>query len=381
MTNSASAAQLTSRSVTITTSKISQSGVTYTYGFTIPTAGAVQSISFHACTTPLGACTTPGGTVNMNAGTEASRSGWSSATTFTRDGTGAGSCTAAANVLCLTRTSATSESGAKTLGWNTQTNPTAVASYFIRVVTYSDTAWATPVDSGVVAYAIVNQLTVNARIQEVLNFCVGTTAIDNATSTPGADCSAISGTTVDIGVLDSTLINVSPVNTNGGSNTNGIAMVRTNAQSGVTVSYFAEQETSSGALKVVGQTCSGSSTTDQCINSSATQATFTAGTEAFGMTVAGTNCGSTDPASYSCAYASGTNKLDPTGQYIGAAANAYGTTNGFAWQTSGATTQIASSSTVVDDEALILKFAATPQITTPTGAYTVVSTYIATATY
>ncbi len=384
LTGNASAAQLTSRSVTIGTS-VASASTTYTYGFTLPTAGNVQSISFQACTTPLGSCTSPGGSINMDAGTEASRSGWSSATTFTRSA-GGGSCTGAVNMLCVSRSAAVSESGARTLGWNSQVNPTTLASYFVRIVTYSDTGWATPVDSGVVAYAIISQLTVNARIQEILNFCVGTTTVDDATTSPGTDCSAISGTTVDIGVLDATTINVSPVSTNGGSNTNGIAMLRTNAQSGAIITYFAEQNSSSGKLKVAGQSCTGTITTDQCINSQGTtQGTFTAGVEKFGMTVAGVNCSATTTTSYSCAFASNTNNLKQVAQYTGNTTTAYGVTNGYAWDDTGTVTTIATSAgsavKVVDDESIIMKFAATPSITTPTGAYTVTSTYVATATY
>ncbi len=389
LTNNVSAAQITSRSVTISTSKVSATGVQYIYGFSPATAAAIQSVGFQACTTPLGTCTSPGGTVSMNAGSQVGTVGgsWANTTAFTRDAVGAGGCTSAANMLCIKRTQAAAETtAAKTITWDTQTNPTAVASYFVRINLYSDTAWATGTDAGVVAYAIVNQLTVNARIQEILNFCVGTTTVDDATTSPGTDCSAISGTTVDIGVLDATTINVSPVSTNGGSNTNGIAMLRTNAQSGAIITYFAEQNSSSGKLKVAGQSCTGTITTDQCINSQGTtQGTFTAGVEKFGMTVAGVNCSATTTTSYSCAFASNTNNLKQVAQYTGNTTTAYGVTNGYAWDDTGTVTTIATSAgsavKVVDDESIIMKFAATPSITTPTGAYTVTSTYVATATY
>lgn len=390
-TGSAAAAQLTSRSVSISTSKVSATGVTYTYSFTTPATTNIGSIALQACTTPLNTCTSPGGTIVMNAGTEASRSGWTGSNTFVT-GSAAG-CTPAANMLCITRTAQSETAGARTLGWNTQTNPTAVASYYIRITTYSDAAWVTSVDTGVVAYAIVNELTLNARIQEILNFCVGTTAVNDATTTTGTDCTAITGTTVDIGVLDTTAVNTSPVSTNGGSNTNGVAMIRTNAQSGAVITYFTLQDNSSGTLKVVGAACGSivpgsGSTTDQCINSSATKATFTAGTENFGMTIGGVNCGSTT--SYTCTFASGLTNLAPNSNYVGGAytqgtSGTYGVTAGFAWNSTTTATTIASSASsptkVIDDEALILRFAATPQITTPTGAYTTTSIYIATATY
>lgn len=392
LTNNASALQLTSRSLQVGTSKITTAS-TWTYSFTTPATTNIGSLEFEVCTTPLGACTSPGAGLDVNVGATALGTGWTSANAFTRNGTGASGCTAAANVLCTARVTTASETlGARTLTQTLQVNPTAVGTFFVRITTYTDTAWVTPQDTGVVAAATVNQLTVNARIQEILNFCVGTTTVNDATtdptSGPNNDCASISGTTVDIGVLDSSAINLSPVNINGGTNTNGIAMVRTNAQSGAVITYFTEQNNGSGTLKVAGAPCNSivpgtGDTTDQCINSDATQTAIVAGTEEFGMTIAGTNCGSTT--SYTCAYASGTNNLEPTGQYIGAAANAYGTTNGYAWNSSVTAATIATSAgsavKVIDDEALILRFAATPQITTPTGAYTTTSTYIATATY
>ena len=89
--------------------------------------------------------------------------------------------------------------------------------------------------------------------------------------------------------------------------------------------------------------------------------------------------------SRACLFTGGTYNLVRDTNYDGTGGNTYGDTQGYAWQVSGAVTTLASStgSTVkaVDDEALILKFAATPNITTPFGSYTVTSTYIATGTY
>jgi len=168
-----------------------------------------------------------------------------------------------------------------------------------------------------------------------------------------------------------------------GNACNGAAMVQTNASNGVAITYFAEQDTSSGKLKVPGATCSGTSSTDQCFNDSGTQAPFTAGAEDYGMDVSGTNCNGTTTTAYSCDMSSGTNQLHATSGYIGNTLTAYGDTNGFAWTDTGFTspTQIAASSGPVDNESVVLKFAATPGITTPTGTYSVVSDYIATSTF
>jgi hypothetical protein len=375
LSRNAEAAQITARSVTISSGVPSATSVTYTYGFTLPTAGNVQSIQFQACTTAVGTCTGPTGQ-NINLGTEASRSGWSNATTFTKSA-GGGTCTAANNVLCISRTAVASESGAKTLGWNTQTNPsTANSSFFIRITTYSDTGWTTSVDTGTVASAVVQTLTVNAAVAEVLNFCVGSTTVNDATTTVGADCSAVSGS----------------------DNKNGVAMIRTNAASGAVVSYDSIQQSGSnqlGTLRISGASCNASSAvlTDQCIRAiGTTQATITAGAENFGMTVGAINCGSVS--SYTCTFSAGTYNLTRDASYDGNGTNTYttdsgavgGTTNqGYAWDDGGTARTIASSAAsatkVIDDEALILKFAATPSITTPFGLYAAQADFIAVPTY
>jgi hypothetical protein len=112
------------------------------------------------------------------------------------------------------------------------------------------------------------------------------------------------------------------------------------------------------------------------------------------MTIAGINCGSTS--AYSCDFSTGTTNLVRNAEYDGNGGNTYvadsdqvtsGTTSaGYAWEANPATTTTIASSTgstvkVVDDEALVLKFAALSGITTPTGSYTVQADFIATATF
>jgi hypothetical protein len=171
-------------------------------------------------------------------------------------------------------------------------------------------------------------------------------------------------------------------------------MLRTNAANGATVDYDAIQATSGtnhlGTLRISGASCNaGTVNTDGCINAAgATQTAFTSGLEMFGMTIAGVNCGSTSANSYSCVYASGTNNLQQDTEYIGGAnSTTFGASaaKGFAWVESGSATTIASSASSsikqVDDEALILAFAATPSITTPFGAYSVQADFIAVPTF
>ncbi|HSW78969.1 MAG TPA: hypothetical protein VLF88_03085, partial [Candidatus Babeliales bacterium] len=231
---------------------------------------------------------------------------------------------------------------------------------------------------------------------EVLNFCVGSTAIDDTTTNIANDCSFLTGTSINIGTLDSSTINISPVAVDGGDSKNGVAMVRSNAGNGTVIAYDAIQQSGTnhqGTLRISGSTCNPvtNTFTDPCINAAGgTQTTFTAGQENFGMTIAGINSGSTT--SYSCTYGSppgNTCDMAPLTNYLGAgtagSTEAYGTSNGFAWDETGGSVNIASSasSTIkqVDDEALVLKFAATPSITTPFGQYTAQTDLIAIPTY
>jgi len=409
----ASAAQLTSRSLTLSSAVPDATGLTFTYAFTTQTTAAIQSIELEMCTTAvLGTtCTAPAGCTGganncINAGTEASRSGWTNATTFARNATGGGGCTPANNVLCLDRTQAANETaGARTLGWNTQRNPnTANTTFFIRITLYSGAAWATTVDTGTVAASTAQSLTVSAYVAEVLHFCVGSTAANNDSDAVGASCANISGTSINLGVLEDGVTNISPVDASpyNGDDLNGIAMIRTNAVNGATVSYKAIQQSGTnqlGTLRIAGASCSATTTdaTDSCIEAQGTtQAAFNATTytgDHFGMTIAGINCSSVT--SYTCDFDTPAHNLVRDAEYDGNGTNnsfvteanqVSGATNaGYAWDASGTSDQIASStgsaSKVIDDEALILKFAAHSAITTPFGTYTAQGDFIAIATY
>jgi hypothetical protein len=268
------------------------------------------------------------------------------------------------------------------------------------MTTYTNATYTggTITDTGTVASSTTQTLTVNAAVAEVLNFCVGSTTVDNATASVGADCTAVSGTSLNIGTLDTGATNVSPINTNGGDNKNGVAMIRTNAASGASITYDSIQQSGTnqkGTLRISGANCNASSATltDQCIRAiGTTQSTIAAGTENFGMTIGAINCGSVS--SYTCTFSAGTYNLARDTAYDGNGTNTYttdsgavaGTTNqGYAWDDTGTAQTIASSAAsttkVIDDEAMILKFAATPSITTPFGLYAAQADFIAVPTY
>ncbi|HSX18113.1 MAG TPA: hypothetical protein VLE51_02040, partial [Candidatus Saccharimonadales bacterium] len=403
------AAQLTSRKITLGSSQISATDVTYSVSFFAATTGTIKGIVVQFCnsasTAIIGtACTGPTG-FDINKATLVVANQKINGTTVSNAYTI--HANSDAHTLIITNATGNSANAGQSVtfdlgstgGSDGITNSSTTGTFYARMLTYSnnttasnytDTSPGTHIDDGSVALSTANQLTTYARVQEQLQFCVGTTTVDDSTTTIANSCAGSftgsCGTAVNLGVLDSTAVSISPVpvapgTPGNGNNCNGAAMVLTNASNGVVITYFAEQDTSSGKLKVTGASCSGSSNTDQCFNDSASQSAFTAGTEAFGVTVGGTNCNGTTTTSYSCDMTSGTNVLIASSNYIGNTTTAFGTNNGFAWKDNGTTTQIASSSGPVENETLVLKFAGTPALTTPTGSYQVTTTYIATATF
>lgn len=393
------AGQLTVRSLTLTSGVPSKTGVQYKFTFTVAATSTVQSLKFEACTVAVGTCVTPTG-LSFSSAAWVSQNGWQGAVNFAAGG-GSNDCTASARIICATRSSASNQTAtARDITFGTITNPSTVnTAFFVRITTYSDAAYTLGniQDTGTVASAVVQTLTVNANVAEVLNFCVGNTTVNDATTNPGNSCTNISGSSLSIGSLSSGGVNISPVTaTNGGDDNNGIAMLRTNANGGATVSYDAIQAGSGsnhlGTLRVTGAACNaGTVGTDACINAiGTTQTAVTAGTEAFGMTIAAINCGSNGSVNYTCTFSTGAYNLTRNANYDGTGANTYptdsdqiaGPTNaGYAWDETGTVQQIASSSTVVDDEAMILKFAATSGVVTPFGAYSVQADFIAVPTY
>ena len=412
------AGQITTRSLTLSSGVPLASGVTYTFTFTPAATSQIQGLKFVACTTavgtyPNGTCTAPPGMTGAGNGfTSAafgSQSGFQGATNFTTDLTGANDCLATGNILCAKRTDTTSQTvTSRTIAFNTIKNPnTSVGSpagtaFYIGIYTYTTNNWTAPaVDFGATASAVVQTLTTNAAVAEILNFCIGSTTIDDVSTLIATDCTGVSGTSINLGTLDVSQINISPWTTDGGDSKNAVAMVRSNAGNGVIIDYDAIQQSGTnhqGTLRISGSTCNAVTNTfvDPCINAAGTSQTpFTAGTEMFGMTVAGINYGSTT--SYVCTYgdvplsiaAGNSCNLKPATNYLGSGTSGstetYDTTNGFAWDETGTATTIASSasSTVkqVDDEALIMKFAATPSITTPFGPYAAQTDFIAISTY
>ncbi len=409
VTGQASALQITNRKVTINDSVVSQTGVQYDFEFDFAST-AVQGVTFQFCTAPLGTCTLPTGmNVNRTLTTLDAHTNFptnaTAFTEFTTDNTG--ECddidgSSDDTMYCISRTEATAAAGTNaTVDLGAITNPSSIQTVYIRVQLYSDTSFATRVHEGTVAAAIVDQLTINGRVQERLDFCVAAVDDDDAVPTTVALCSALTDSNVDIGVIDDSSIAVAPVEpttTNGSDDDYGILMVNTNASGGVVLGYYAEDPTSVSSsdadqlksFRVIPTDCNATAsvTTDQCFVSASNAGSgtvITQGTELFGMYIPcvqqndGVNSTTANLTTANGAYNGDDNTITTS---AGCETETFTSgTATLAWNTGSSADTLISSTSVVDDEIVKLRFGATASSTTPTGSYTVVTTYIATPTF
>lgn len=209
---SASAAQLTDRNLTLSSSAngtintdIAGNAVSagaggngekakHTISFDIGETGNVGSILLMYCTTPIAGttCTTPTG---LSTNTIDSATGFNTQTGFSTNnfsvdtttsnptGCNGGSAGSRENCIMINRGAAASETAGTdiTIGFGGTsgeyvTNPTTDnETFFIRIQTYSTTTYTTPRDKGTVASSTAQQVDITAKVQEKLNFSVSTT--------------------------------------------------------------------------------------------------------------------------------------------------------------------------------------------------------------
>jgi hypothetical protein len=321
----ATAAPITPRKVTLSTSAISTSA-THTFNFTIPTTGNVGSIKFLYCTTASGGCSTPAGLTT----TSASLSAQSGETGFSIVNATNGAPYITRTVSSVTGPQAVSYSLA------TITNPSTVnTSFFIRITTYASTDTSGgSTDAGVVAASTASQITVNAQVDEILTFCVYT----------GANCAA-AGSTVDLGVL-------TPSTTGTGVS---YMDAGTNAGSGFVITYFGPTLTSGArTVTAIGGTASPS----------------TVGLAQFGINATGAN---TAPAVAGSQAPSG---VAP----IGSASTNYDTADQYAFVPSVAT-NIANATSSANTTKYSVSYISNINSSQAAGSYTTTLTYVCTGTF
>ncbi len=374
LTMPAHAAQMGERSIALDDSSNGKTDVNYTVSFRVATASSVAAVVVEFCSdSPIigDACLAPTG--------------------FNIDDLNLVISSATGNILAPTIDTINSDANTLVLGFtatvptindlftftmgdgdtnraidngNGVINPTnANTSFYARIITYNTVVNAGAytstnlgvgnIDDGGIALSTANELTITARVQEVLEFCVG-----NTDAGVSSDCNDITGTTIDMGVLDSGSITESS-DRSPDPETHGYLMMRTNALNGLTLSYLGGLLTSGvNTIAAVGTT----------------EAVITPGTTAFGIDVVNNDLNTETASTVDTSNGGGTTNLT-----LDAAWDTFNQ-----WTFAGSPTvadTIATSTTVLDDEMLILDFGGTVSNLVPTGLYTTTITFIATGLF
>jgi hypothetical protein len=310
----ASAAQITGRSVLLSTSSPAASAATttYSFAFTVPTTGtAIKSVAIAACTTAIGACTTPTGFSNTVSTLASQPTGLGAAAGWTVNTATAGS------LRILDAANVTVPSGAQAIVFGLVQNPTTATgvSFYMRVTTYSDAAWTTPLDTGTEGASTANLIVVNADVAESLTFSTGTS---------GGTCAAIAaaGTTLQLAP--------DPLSTGSVSTGTSLMCAATNASSGFNIQYLATQF-NNGAVNFangygVGGAASSPGTEEFGINAALTSgsggvvtAPYNAANYAFNPTVATSLASAAVPLTaniFTVTYSANVNNTSKPGNYV-----------------------------------------------------------------
>jgi hypothetical protein len=376
----ASALQVTSRSIEMSSATASATNTSYKVSFTPGQNANVQAIIVDFCDNdPLvgdTTCTLPGGfSITASPGVTAQSSGAGCVlTTFTTASQLNSNRTlelAAASPVALTT------SGACSFTITTVTNPnTADHSFYARIYTYDTTTHANSyaaggstgvVDSGGIALSTTDTISITARVMEQLTYCVAAgTSTNGGTNPIGSACgSGLGSAAITLGHGANNVLDASAVDAFA-----AWSQLSTNATSGAVVRMKASNACTNGGLSANGgSTCN--------IQGTGATAVLVAagggGTGKFGMCVApGSN--TTADAPY----------VD-TGNGCPSAWNAtsvYGMDgNGATGTTSTYGSQIFHVTGPVSNENNRATFVATAASTTPAGIYTGNESLIATGTF
>jgi hypothetical protein len=358
--------QLTSRSIQLSSSAVSNTGTSYLVGFSATTAAKNVRIDF-CSNSPLytDTCTAPAGftaaSATFTAGTQTT--GWTIASS-------------SANQVTISNATAYS-AGAVTYTVGSITNPSAVGTFYARIYTYvaqsNDYSTAaspgTVADFGGIAMSTANLISITAKVQETLTFCVSGAALQPTDLT----CTGATTPTLTLGhgspaILDQTAIDGASAYT----------QVSTNASGGVSMRIKSANTCANGGLSSNGgTTCNIPGVPSGTPAGSVSQA-ITAGTAAFGLFVASSaiNTGGTGTITPDATYHdnSFTNVASPSTLHYGMDQGASGVTSTYG-------DVIASSSAPLSLVNNQLVFAATASLTTQAGIYTVNESVIVTGTF
>jgi len=350
MTSTVDAAQLTSRSIQLSSSAANDTAVAYTVNFTpVSTAGAVMIMFCNDSPIPGQTCTAP--------------SGFDASSGITSNG-GTIETSIGNNIIKYTKASMSSAQSITFTGIHNPTSATTSSvGFYARLVTYanntyggysSPTSIGTTIDSGGVAMAITDPVQINAAVRETMTFCVSAAA-------PTANCGGTTTPNLTLGhgspkALDATATDTAVA----------YAQISTNASSGAVVNMK------------INNTCGGlvrQGLTNVCdiapVATGHSPISFGAAAK-FGLNVGagsavGSGTGTTAAATnYATASEYGMN-------WVSGNATGVGSTYG--------DTIFDTSSTAINNINVPLTFAATVTNTTPAGLYQANLNMIATGTY
>jgi len=355
VTSTSLAATLTSRSIVLSNSAASATGVNYLVQFTTPSN--IQSIIIEFC----GDSPVIGTACDQTASTTTGLPSFAAASaTFTNvSGLTNWSYVASQWRLRFTKNTGSTVGAGSTVSFviGNVANMHVARSFYARIYTYADTGYggSSPyvsatnpgnyADGGGFALSTTTSFTISARVMESLIFCVSGSA-------PSASCSGTSPPNVNLGhgsasILDSSQVDSATV----------YAQISTNAQSGAILSL------KSGASCAGLSNDSGNSCPITAQNNGSSPAVLVAGSGQFGVGVTGAS-GLNAVTKYDGS--GGKSNYDPSTST--GVRSAYGDI-------------VASSSTPLDNTTASLKFSASASTTTPAGVYTTAISVTATGTY
>ncbi len=188
--SSVTAAQITARKLTLSTSSPAASAATttYTFNFTVPTTGTpIKSFDVQVCDLAAGTCNIPTGFSISSATLASQPTGFGAASGWTV------STATAGRLRILNASNATNPSGSQQVVFGNVQNPTTTnKTFYGRMTTYSDSAWTTGLDTGTIAASTATQIILTGTMPESLIFCTGATISttggvpDCATATAGS---------------------------------------------------------------------------------------------------------------------------------------------------------------------------------------------------
>jgi hypothetical protein len=350
--------QLTTRSIQMSSSAVSAAATTYLVTFTATTAAKNIRIDF-CSTSPLytDTCTAPTGFTASGA-------------TFTNVSglTGLTVASSAAGQVTINNASALS-AGAVSYSLSGITNPSTNGTFYARIYTYvaqtndysTASAPGTVADFGGIALSTANLISITAKVQETLTFCVSGAAL-----TPTTTCAGATTPTLTIGhgspaIIDSTAVDVASAYT----------QVSTNASSGVSMRMKSGNTCANGGLSNNGgTTCN----IPGLAGGTSSSVTMPAGTAAFGLFVAASsnNTGGTGSITPATTYNGNGHTTISTDLFYGMNGTNVTSTYGDVIATSSAPTSLTNNQLV---------FAATAALTTQAGIYTVNESIITTGTF